>query len=91
MPEEYYDILTQRFRGVKMWETVYYHTVRTPDDIISWYLGSGLRPYLDALSDELIPQFLSELRHAVCDNFIYRPSGVLLLKMPRLFFTAVKN
>lgn len=90
MPEEYYDLLGKLSSEFSIWETTYYHTVPSPDGVIEWYMGSGLRPYLDRLDGGEKQEFLTDLSRAVATNFPARPSGSVILKMPRLFFTAVK-
>lgn len=51
---------------------------------------SGLRPYLDLLDSGEKEEFLADLRSTVAANFPSRQNGSVILKMPRLFFTAVK-
>ena len=89
-PEGYYDALTALFEKVDMWETVYYHTVDSADGVLEWYKGSGLRPYLDALSAEQKEMFLFDLKSEITQNFGVQKDGKIILKMPRLFFTAAK-
>ncbi len=88
--EGYYDALTALFEKIDMWETVYYHTVDSADGVLEWYKGSGLRPYLDALSAEQKEQFISDLKKEISQNFGIQKDGKIILKMPRLFFTATK-
>lgn len=89
-PVETYDILSRVSRDITMWETTYYHIVPSFDAVIEWYKGSGLRPYLDALSKDEVPQFLLDLTAMVKENYQVLDNGSVVLKMPRLFFTAVK-
>ena len=90
-PENYYDLLVNRCNEIKMWETLYYYPMNTPDDIIDFYLGCDLHFYLDAMPDEMTHKFISELRHSICDNYIRRPSGKIILKTPYLLFIADKK
>ena len=90
MPEDYYDIFGRLSDNFNIWETTYYHTVHSHDGVIEWYKGSGLRPYLDMLSDEEQPEFLADLTEIISENFPRRANGSIILKMPRLFFTAKK-
>lgn len=89
-PEEYYDELSALSGNFRIWETVYYHTVASAGEIIDWYKGSGLRPYLEALSDSEKDEFLTELTSDVDKTVIKQKDGKVILKMPRLFFTATK-
>lgn len=90
LPEDYYDILGRLSDNFNIWETTYYHTVHSHDGVIEWYKGSGLRPYLDMLSDEEQPEFLADLTEIISENFPRRANSSIILKMPRLFFTAKK-
>lgn len=90
LSEEYYDLLGRLSQSFHIWETVYYHTVSSADDVIEWYKGSGLRPYLDRLSESEKVEFLSDLRQIIIQNYPVRENGNIILKMPRLFFTAIK-
>ena len=90
-PEEYYDILSSLSRVFSIWETEYYHTVNSFDDVIGWYEGSGLRPYYDVLSPTEKEEFVSDLKKLISENFRIQQNGRIFLKMPRLFFTVTKN
>lgn len=90
LPEDYYDILGRLSDNFNIWETTYYHTVQSHNGVIEWYKGSGLRPYLDSLSEEKRPEFLADLNEIISENFPRRANGSIILKMPRLFFTAKK-
>lgn len=54
------------------------------------YDNTGLRPYIDLLDSGEKEEFLADLRSTVAANFPARQNGSVILKMPRLFFTAVK-
>ena len=90
-PEEYYDILSSLSADFSIWETEYYHTVNSFDDIIGWYSGSGLRPYYDVLSPAEKEEFVSDLKKLISENFKIQQNGKIILKMPRLFFTVTKG
>lgn len=89
-PNATYDVLAGCSGEVAMWETVYYHVVPSHSAVIDWYKGSGLKPYLDALGENEKMEFLGELLEAVKENIPVQGDGNVILKMPRLFFTAKK-
>lgn len=89
-PNETYDILSECSKKVVMWETTYYHIVPSHNSVIEWYKGSGLRPYLEALDTAEREAFLSDLLHLIEANYPVQADSSVILKMPRLFFTAVK-
>lgn len=89
-PNETYDILAKLSGEVTMWETVYYHVVPSHSAVIDWYRGSGLKPYLDMLGEAEKAEFLDELLELISRNIPLQADGTVILKMPRLFFTAAK-
>jgi trans-aconitate 2-methyltransferase len=48
-PGEYFDILSELTENFDLWETVYYHVMKSHNDILERYRGTGLRPYRNAL------------------------------------------
>ena len=89
-PNETYDILAAVSSGVTMWETVYYHVLPACNSVIDWYKGSGLRPYIERLTDCEQSDFTYELTEMLKDAFPTQSDGKVILKMPRLFFIAAK-
>lgn len=89
--EEYYDLLGELGCDFQIWETTYYHRVSSHYGVIEWYKGSGLRPYLDALDDDERDDFINELLENIKQYYPTQADGSVIHKMPRLFFTAVKN
>jgi len=47
---------------VDAWETTYLHVLTGPDPVFTWVSGTGARPTLQALPDDLRPQFEQEFR-----------------------------
>ena len=45
----YYDVLAPLAAKLDLWETQYLHVMDAPGDIVEWYKGTGLRPFLTAL------------------------------------------
>lgn len=89
LPEEYYDLLNVLGFNFDIWQTTYYHTVSSHIGIIDWYKGSGLRPYLDTFTDEEHKnEFISDLLGEIEKEFKIQQNGKIILKMPRMFFTA---
>lgn len=89
-PNETYDILATVSQKVTMWETTYYHIVPSHGSVIEWYKGSGLRPYLEALSPEEAQDFVNDLLDLIKTNYPVQADSSVILKMPRLFFMAVR-
>ncbi|MFZ2540008.1 MAG: methyltransferase domain-containing protein [Oscillospiraceae bacterium] len=85
---EYFDLLSSISTQFSIWETTYFHTMKSHNDIIEWYRGTGLRPYLDALSHEKKSIFEQEVFEQVVEAYPIQKNGNIIFKFPRLFFTA---
>lgn len=59
-PVFYLDLLTRAGCTVDAWETTYLHVLPSPDSVVEWYKGTGLRPVLAALPPALADQFIAE-------------------------------
>lgn len=89
-PERYFDMLSDLTDDFTIWETVYYHRMKSYDDIIEWYKGTGLRPYFNALDDEKSDEFKEDILRELRKNIPMQKNGEVIYKFPRLFFTAKK-
>lgn len=87
---EYFDVLTDLSDNFRIWETVYYHAMPSHRAIIEWYKGTGLRPYLEKLSDADKPLFEEDIFNAVKAEYSLQKNGEIIFRFPRLFFTAQK-
>lgn len=84
----YYDLLKPHSRRVDIWRTTYHHPLEGIDGIVQWFLGSALRPYLAALSEEQKPQFIEKYTELLAQSYKPMDNGVVLLPFPRLFIIA---
>ena len=87
---EYYNVLSENFAQINIWETTYCHILNSCEDIIEWYKGTGLRPYLQQLSEENQNIFLEEIRSQLLKAYPPQSDGKIIFPFPRLFFTAKK-
>lgn len=87
---EYFDILSELSENFSLWETVYFHIMKSHDDILEWYRGTGLRPYLDALEKDKQADFLNDVRERVIESYPIQKNGEIIFRFPRFFFTASK-
>ena len=88
-PEDYYAWLSPLCDSVDIWTTTYLHALTGEDPVVDWMLGTGLRPYLEALSsdaDRLL--FLDAYRARLAPAFPRRSDGTTLLPFPRVFLAA---
>jgi trans-aconitate 2-methyltransferase len=89
-PENYYGILEPICDHVDIWETRYLQVLEGDDAVYRWVLGTGLRPYADALDGGERDEFLSEYRARVGRTYPQRANGVTLFPFQRLFCVARK-
>lgn len=89
-PDVIYDILTEHYKNITMWETTYYHFLPNHESVTEWYKGSGLRAYLNVLETYEREKLINELNEMIKRDYPIQNDGKIILKMPRLFFTAEK-
>ena len=87
----YYDLLAQSGARVEIWHTVYQHPLSSPAAIVDWLKATGLRPFLDRLSDELRQSFLLEYEGRIARAYPAQIDGRSLLAFPRLFIVAHRS
>jgi trans-aconitate 2-methyltransferase len=88
-PSFYYDVLAPHARVVDIWEAIYQHVLPNADAIVEWYKGSGMRPFLEAMSsnaqrEEFMQRYTERIRAA----YPVRPDGKVLFPFRRLFVIA---
>ena len=89
--EFYYDCLAPRSAGFTIWETDYIQIMDGPDAIVSWLMGTGLRPFLARLAPDEQPVFLDRHKALLAEAFPPRADGKIMLPYPRLFFIATRS
>jgi trans-aconitate 2-methyltransferase len=77
-PEVYLDALVALGCEVDAWETTYLHVLTGEDPVFTWVSGTGARPTLQALPDELRGDFESELKARLRKAYPAGPAGVVL-------------
>jgi trans-aconitate 2-methyltransferase len=90
-PERYYDILEPLCEAIDIWETRYLQRLEGEDAVYRWVLGTGLRPYADALDGTEREDFLDEYRARVARAYPRRGGGITLFPFQRLFCVAKKK
>jgi len=88
-PEAYYGWLSPICASVDIWSTTYLHVLDGDDPVVDWMMGTGLRPYLDALREpRRRAAFLGAYRERVARAVPVQPDGTTLFPFPRLFILA---
>jgi trans-aconitate 2-methyltransferase len=78
---------------VDCWETTYQHVLTGPDPVVEWVRGTGLRPILQALPDDVRAEFLElySARMQLAYPAVASPAGpVTILPFRRLFVVVHK-
>jgi trans-aconitate 2-methyltransferase len=90
-PAFYYDLLAGRAAGIDIWETTYQHVVPGPTAVLEWFRGTGLRPYLEALStEEERSAFEADLNARYAASYPRRANGCVLFPFRRLFLVVYR-
>jgi trans-aconitate 2-methyltransferase len=90
-PSFYYAVLQPFAADVDMWESEYYHIVDNPQAIVTWYRGTGLRPFLEALeTDEQRQQFEQLVLEGYTRAYPPQADGRILFPFRRLFMVAYR-
>lgn len=90
-PAWYFEVLQPHCSAIDIWQTIYCHHLRGGiDEIVEWFKGSALRPFLAALDDDEKVRFLSDYRAAIARAYPVLKDGSTLLPFPRLFIAATR-
>jgi trans-aconitate 2-methyltransferase len=91
-PAFYYALLQPFAAEIDLWETEYYHIVDNPQAIVTWYRGTGMRPFLEALeTDEQQQQFEQLVLEGYTRAYPPQADGRILFPFRRLFMVAYRK
>ena len=90
-PGEYFDLLSELTDDFTIWKTTYCHQMNSYEELIEWYRGTGLRPYLAALPKELRADFENQLKEKIRQVYPQQKNGKIMFEFPRLFFLAIRR
>lgn len=88
---DYFDLLSEISDDFSIWETIYCHRMSSHRDIMEWYKGTGLRPYLSELNAHDAAEFENDVFEEVVRAYPTQANGEIIFRFPRFFFTAVKS
>lgn len=77
-PVAYLEALAAAGCEADVWETTYLHVLTGEDPVFTWVSGTGARPTLQALPDDLRPRFEAEFRARLRAAYPNRDHGVVL-------------
>ncbi len=86
--EFYYTRLTPFCSSLEIWTTEYLHTLTGDNPVYEWVKATGLRPILQALTDDELSAYVEKYKRRLCDAYPKRADGITLYPFPRLFILA---
>lgn len=86
----YFQILRPLCSQLDIWRTAYHHRLNGHQGIIDMLSSTGLRPFLDPLTEAERSAWLADYRRAIAPHYPVMDDGLLLFPFPRLFLLAVK-
>ena len=89
-PADYTRLLLDLGCEVDAWETTYLHVLTGDDPVFAWVSGTGARPTLQALPDDLRPLFEEEFKAALREAYPADAAGRVILPFRRIFVVARK-
>jgi trans-aconitate 2-methyltransferase len=84
-PGFYYDLLAPLARRVDLWETEYQQVMADTAAILEWVKGTGMRPFLAALSEAERADYLGRYRAALDAAYPAQRDGRVIFPFRRLF------
>ena len=90
-PSFYYDLLQPLAARLELWETEYIHVLSGPQAIVDWFRATGLRPYLEVLTETERADFEAALLEKYRAKYPQQSDGRILFPFRRLFFIAYQQ
>ena len=74
-----------------LWETTYHHVLDSHQDLIEWYKGTGMRPFLEKLPDDAArSRFEADVLTECRPHYPVQSDGKVLYPFRRIFFILYK-
>ena len=86
----YHEVLRPLATRLDLWETDYIHILDGAQSVVTWFRGTGLRPYLAALSENEQADFLQAILQGCEKAYPQQRDGRVLFTFRRLFIIAYK-
>lgn len=87
-PARYYDVLKPLCSDLEVWESIYQQALTGKDPVAQYTAGSGLRPYMEALSKQEGADFYDTYAGLLAEAYPMRADGITLFPFRRLFIVA---
>jgi trans-aconitate 2-methyltransferase len=88
--EQYYDALKPFCETIDVWRTTYFHSVAGLEGIFDFFQSTGLKPYLDRLSDPERESFRTQYVRIISGHYGVLHDRKVLFGLPRLFIVLKK-
>ncbi len=87
---EYFDIISGLTDDFSIWETIYFHRMKSHRALVEWIQGTKLRPYLNLLDEERGRALMDEIEKIAADLYPVQKNGEIIYTFKRLFLIARK-
>jgi trans-aconitate 2-methyltransferase len=87
--EFYHSLLTRDAKRLDLWQTDYMQPLPDVQGIVNWYKSTGLRPYLERITDEIAQKdFLQEFAATLAPFYPEMEAGCVPFLFRRIFIVA---
>jgi len=87
----YYEALQPMAARLDIWRTTYHHVLRSAEAIVEFVRSTGLRPFLDPLTESERTEFIARYTARIAAAYPPSADGHVLLAFPRLFLVAERS
>ena len=89
-PSEYYAALKPLCSAFDVFHITYNFPLQGAAAVVEWVKGTGLRPFLEPLSDDEKKDYLARYEALIAKAYPLQADGRVLLRFPRIFLVARK-
>jgi len=89
-PTFYYEVLSPHASRIDLWRTEYFLILSGAEAIVEWYKGTGLRPFLGLLPQDMQARFLNEYLQLIKKIYLPQPDSRVIFPFLRSFVIAYR-